>query len=97
VFNYGMMPLGALLGGLLAAPFGIRTAMWATTGLLPLSAAFIMLSPLRRLRTLPTGPQAVTTSCATRPAVATSSSITTVSNLRRSRHTTPGARGRRTS
>jgi len=56
VFNYGMMPLGALLGGLLATWFGIRGAMWATTGLLPLTAAFIVFSPLRRLRTLPTGP-----------------------------------------
>ena len=56
VFNYGMMPLGALLGGLLATRFGIRDAMWATTGLLPLTAAFIIFSPLRRLRTLPAGP-----------------------------------------
>jgi MFS family permease len=56
VFNYGMMPLGALLGGVLAAQLGIQTAMWATTGLLPLSATFIVFSPLRRLRTLPTTP-----------------------------------------
>lgn len=53
VFNYGMMPLGALLGGVLAAQFGIQAAMWATAGLLPLSATFIVFSPLRRLRTLP--------------------------------------------
>ena len=56
VFNYGMMPLGALLGGLLAALLGVRGAMWATTGLLPLAGMFIVFSPLRRLRTLPGGP-----------------------------------------
>ena len=56
VFNYGMMPLGALLGGALAAQFGIQAAMWAMTGLLPLSAAFIVFSPLRRLRALPDTP-----------------------------------------
>jgi methionine synthase II (cobalamin-independent)/MFS family permease len=56
VFNYGTMPLGALLGGLLATELGVRDAMWATTGLLPLTALFIVLSPLRRLRSLPTQP-----------------------------------------
>jgi 5-methyltetrahydropteroyltriglutamate--homocysteine methyltransferase len=50
------MPVGALLGGLLATELGVRDAMWATTGLLPLTALFIVLSPLRRLRSLPTQP-----------------------------------------
>jgi MFS family permease len=53
VFNYGMMPLGALLGGLLAIQLGVQGAMWVMTGLLPLTAMFIVFSPLRRLRTLP--------------------------------------------
>jgi hypothetical protein len=35
--------------------FGVRGAMRATTGLLPLTATFIVFSPQRRLRTLPTG------------------------------------------
>jgi MFS family permease len=56
VFNYGMMPVGALLGGALAAALGIRTAMLATTALLPLTAMFILASPLRRIRDLPTRP-----------------------------------------
>ena len=58
-FNYGVMPLGALLGGLLAAHFGIREAMWAMTGLLPLTTLLIIFSPLRRLRSLPAGPARV--------------------------------------
>jgi MFS family permease len=55
VFNYGMMPIGALLGGLLASELGIRDAMWVMTGILPLTSMFIVLSPLRRLRNLPAG------------------------------------------
>jgi MFS family permease len=53
VFNYGMMPVGALLGGLLASELGIRGAIWVMTGILPLTSLFIVLSPLRRLRNLP--------------------------------------------
>jgi MFS family permease len=56
MFNYGMMPLGALLGGLLATLLGVRGAMWTMTGLLPLAGMFIVFSPLRRLRTLPGAP-----------------------------------------
>jgi MFS family permease len=57
VLNYGTMPLGALSGGLLAAQFGLRPAMWAMTSLLPLTAGFIVFSPLWRLRTLPAAPR----------------------------------------
>jgi hypothetical protein len=49
-----MMPIGALLGGLLAAELGTRGAMWAMTGMLPLTSIFIVLSPLRRMQDLPT-------------------------------------------
>ena len=56
VFNYGMMPVGALLGGALASALGIRGGMWVMTGILPLTAMFIVFSPLRRMRDLPTGP-----------------------------------------
>jgi MFS family permease len=64
VLNYGTMPLGALSGGLLAAQFGLRPAMWAMTGLLPLTAGFIVFSPLWRLRTLPAAPRAARSTAA---------------------------------
>lgn len=57
VFNYGTMPVGALLGGAVAAWLGVRDAMWAMTALLPLTAGFLICSPLRRMRTLPTEPR----------------------------------------
>ena len=56
VFNYGMMPAGALLGGALASALGIRGGMWVMTAILPLTAMFIVFSPLRRMRDLPAGP-----------------------------------------
>ncbi len=55
VFNYGMIPLGALLAGTLAALLGVHEALWVMTGLLPATSLFLLLSPLRRLRELPSG------------------------------------------
>ena len=48
--NYGTRPLGALLGGLLGASFGLRPALWAAT--LGGAAAFSLLlpTPLPRFR-----------------------------------------------
>lgn len=54
VFNCGTMPLGALLAGALATAFGLRDALWIMTGLLPATSMFLVVSPLRRLRSLPT-------------------------------------------
>jgi hypothetical protein len=54
VFNCGTMPLGALLAGALATVFGLRDALWIMTGLLPATSVFLFVSPLRRLRSLPT-------------------------------------------
>jgi MFS family permease len=56
VFNYGTIPVGALLAGVVATKLGIREAMWAMTALLPLTSLFLVASPLRRLRVLPVGP-----------------------------------------
>lgn len=58
VFNYGTMPVGAVLGGAVAATLGLRDAMWAMTGLLPLTSLVLWISPLARLRDLPTEPPA---------------------------------------
>jgi len=56
VFNYGTMPLGALLGGLVATMLGLSDALWIMTGLLPISAMILVASPFRRLRSLPMAP-----------------------------------------
>lgn len=50
---WGVMPLGALLGGALATWFGLRTAIW--TGAIGMSLAIlpVLLSPVRTLRQMP--------------------------------------------
>jgi hypothetical protein len=54
VLNYGTIPLGALLAGVLAERIGIAPALWSMTALYPLSALlFLILGPLRRYRELP--------------------------------------------
>ncbi|WP_189239120.1 MFS transporter [Planomonospora parontospora] len=52
---WGAMPLGALAGGVLAQSFGARTAVWVcAAGFLTVPLP-LLLSPLRRLRDLPSG------------------------------------------
>jgi MFS family permease len=53
VFNYGAIPLGAVLGGLLASHLGVRPTLWIMLSALALSPGLLLLSPLRRLRDLP--------------------------------------------
>ncbi|MGF1430832.1 MFS transporter [Kitasatospora sp. LaBMicrA B282] len=53
--NYGLMPLGALLGGSLAGRLGVLPAMWLGCAGLPLAALLLWFSPLRHHRDLPTG------------------------------------------
>ena len=50
---WGVMPLGALIGGALATWFGLRTAIW--TGAIGMSLAVlpVLLSPVRTLREMP--------------------------------------------
>ncbi|RZU52795.1 putative MFS family arabinose efflux permease [Krasilnikovia cinnamomea] len=51
--NYGIRPLGAVLGGALGATIGIRPTLWiATLGAL-LGALWVLFSPLRTMRQLP--------------------------------------------
>lgn len=54
VFNYGTMPVGALLAGTLATLVGLHNAMWAMTALLPVTSLWLVFSPFVRLRVLPT-------------------------------------------
>ncbi|MFZ0089874.1 MAG: MFS transporter [Solirubrobacteraceae bacterium] len=53
VINYGTMPLGALLAGVLAATLGLTTALWITTAMVPLASVFLLAGPLPRLHDLP--------------------------------------------
>ncbi|WP_308129885.1 MFS transporter [Kitasatospora aureofaciens] len=54
--NHATIPLGALAGGTLGSVLGLRATMWAMTGLLALCGALPLVSPLRTVRDLPTGP-----------------------------------------
>jgi predicted MFS family arabinose efflux permease len=53
---YGSMPLGAVIGGSLGAGIGVRPALWVFAGALFLPLLFLLLSPIRRERDLPTMP-----------------------------------------
>ena len=54
--NYGIRPVGALIGGALGTAFGVRPTLWlATVGAL-LGALWLVGSPIVRLRTLPEPP-----------------------------------------
>ncbi|WP_435820182.1 MFS transporter [Micromonospora echinofusca] len=51
--NYGIRPIGALLGGALGTALGVRPALWiATTGALA-GVLWVAFSPVRRLNGLP--------------------------------------------
>ncbi|MET9105363.1 MFS transporter [Streptomyces zhihengii] len=51
--SYGTIPIGALLGGVLATALGLRTAMAVTTAGVPIAALILLFSPIRRSRDLP--------------------------------------------
>jgi predicted MFS family arabinose efflux permease len=53
---WGTMPLGGLLGGWLGTEFGVRHALWISAGAITLSPLWVIFSPLRKMRDLPTGP-----------------------------------------
>ncbi|HLX33080.1 MAG TPA: MFS transporter [Gaiellaceae bacterium] len=53
VVNYGVRPVGTALGGLLGATIGVHTTLWiATVGALS-GMAFLLPSPIRKLRDVP--------------------------------------------
>lgn len=51
--NYGIRPIGALLGGALGAAIGIRPALWIATFGALLGVLWMVFSPLRTMRELP--------------------------------------------
>lgn len=54
--TWGSMPIGALIGGFLGSTVGIREALIATATGFCLSALWIALSPIAKLRTMPEPP-----------------------------------------
>lgn len=53
VINYGTMPIGALLGGVLASTLGLAAALWVTTAMVPFGAILLYAGPLGGMRELP--------------------------------------------
>ncbi|MGW3351480.1 MFS transporter [Nonomuraea rubra] len=51
--NYGAIPLGGLLGGLLGESIGVRETMWLMAALQLGSLAILLLSPIRRRKHFP--------------------------------------------
>ncbi len=54
VVNLGAIPVGAVVGGVLASSLGLRSTMWVLTGLLIPASCILLTGPLRNQRTLPT-------------------------------------------
>ncbi len=57
---WGLMPVGALIGGLLGQALGPRQAMWVGVLGELLAVLPVLLSPLRTMRDLPTTPTLTT-------------------------------------
>jgi MFS family permease len=51
--NYGAIPLGALLAGVLGSALGLRPTMWIMAGCVPLASWVLLIGPIRRARDLP--------------------------------------------
>jgi hypothetical protein len=56
VFNYGAIPAGAITAGVLASHVGVRPTLWIMLGGLVVSSWILLLSPLPRMRDLPSRP-----------------------------------------
>jgi predicted MFS family arabinose efflux permease len=56
VLSWGLMPIGALIGGALAGPIGVRGALFVGASLWLCSVGAIVLSPIPFLRELPGSP-----------------------------------------
>ncbi|SDS95260.1 MFS transporter [Actinoplanes derwentensis] len=56
LLNYGTIPVGALLGGVLGTTLGLRPALWLTTGLTVAATGILLLGPIREHRDLPSTP-----------------------------------------
>ena len=57
-FVWGVMPIGGLIGGAVAANFGVNAALWVGAIGGAFSSVFVVFSPLTGMRKLPDGPEA---------------------------------------
>jgi len=55
---WGVLPVGALIGGLLGAVFGLRATLWIGALGQALAGVWLLASPMRRLRDFPDAPPA---------------------------------------
>jgi MFS family permease len=55
-FNYGAIPAGAVVAGLMASRLGVRPTLWIMLGGLVVSSWVLLLGPLAGLRDLPSRP-----------------------------------------
>ncbi|OZM74480.1 MFS transporter [Amycolatopsis antarctica] len=55
---WGVLPIGGLAGGWLAEAIGVHGAIWACTAVMALGPFWVICSPLRRVRDLPSDPDA---------------------------------------
>jgi MFS family permease len=56
--GFAMMPVGALLAGVLATVLGVKGALWILTALIASTGLLYLLTPMRHLRDLPQRPAA---------------------------------------
>lgn len=59
VANFGVIPVGSLLGGALGTALGLSPTLWLLTSALALSSFLLLLGPLPRHRDLPSAPAPV--------------------------------------
>ena len=57
VVNYGVRPLGALVGGALGSTIGLRPTLWLASAGALTGVLWLLPSPLPRLRVLPDAPE----------------------------------------
>ncbi|MEV6734937.1 MFS transporter [Streptomyces sp. NPDC051364] len=69
VANYGAVPIGALLSGVLGTAIGLRPTLWLLTAGLAVSSLLLAVKPLGGRRDLPTAPPTRTSGGAERTAV----------------------------
>ena len=53
---WGVLPVGALLGGMLGAALGLRTTLWIGALGQALAGIWLLASPMRNLRDFPDAP-----------------------------------------
>ena len=54
---WGTLPLGSLAGGVLGTLIGVRPALWVGVAGSWAAGFWVLFSPLRRMRDVPTGPE----------------------------------------